>query len=146
MTGGIDDSKKAASESKQMARRDSEDSTVYLQKNQKENGIDVRPGPVFPDVTVDPSMFEKTTVQLGSAELNGLIQHSKVKSSGFVQSDGKGGVGHFYIFGVVISDPEVAPSLFRELKARFNMEFPVSLTLVHDVPEKRLYVDAQPAN
>jgi hypothetical protein len=132
--------------SKEQTAKDLQGSTVYLQKNQNEKGIDVRPGPAFPDVTVEPSMFEKTTVQIGAAELNGLIQNSKVKPSGFVQSDGKGGVGHFYIFGVVVSDARVAPSLFWELKSRFNLDFPVYLTLVHDVPEKRLYVDAQPSN
>jgi hypothetical protein len=125
---------------KQEAEKDSPDCILYLPRKQHESGIETQP-----IVKLDPSRFEKTTVQISSDDIRKLAKHSKRRPSGMVESDGKGGVKYFFILGIFMTDAKIVPSLSKELGMKFNLDVPLYLNLVHDVPGKRLYVDAEPA-
>jgi hypothetical protein len=108
-----------------------------------EKGIHVQ-RTLIPTVEIDSSRFEETAVRIGSDDIRTLVQHPAIKPEQYVKFN-QGGVVFRYILGVRVTDAKVVPSLFRELKARFNLDVPVLLTLVHYVPQNRLYVDAEAA-
>jgi hypothetical protein len=94
----------------------------------------------------DKQEFEETSAVIRSEDIQKLVRHSILvgrSPTGSGQSevgrDGKVAGSRLFLFNVRLADPNVVPTLYWGLKARFNAQLPLRLNLVKE--KGRVYVE-----
>jgi len=121
-----------------------------VQKIPKEKGIKVRRnGPGAPSsFEIDPAKFVKTSVSISLDDVTRLSKHStgaKSSPQEATTNDSNLSAKYRLLDRIKLTDAGIVPPLYQELKTKLNrIGEPLQLTLVRDVLEKRIYVDAEP--